>query len=193
MIMSKNLRPALTLMALSTLGLGLCYPLAITGIAKATMPRQAEGSLIESGGTVIGSTLIGQAFASHRYFWPRPSATGGSPYNAGASSGTNLGPTSAKLKAAVETEVKRLQDSGIIGDLPADAVTSSGSGLDPHISPAYARAQVPRIAKARGLEPQAVAELVEKSVEDRMFGLIGEPRVNVLALNMALDSINPKS
>ena len=181
------------LMALSILGLGLCYPLAVTGIAKATMPRQAEGSLIESGGTVIGSTLIGQAFASDRYFWPRPSATASSPYNAGASSGTNLGPTSAKLKAAVEAEVKRLQDTGIAGDLPADAVTASGSGLDPHISPAYARAQVARVAKARGLDPQAVAALVETSIEERMFGLIGEPRVNVLGLNMALDNINPKS
>ncbi len=191
--MSKNLRPALMLMAFSILGLGLCYPLAVTGIAKATMPRQAEGSLIESGGTVIGSTLIGQAFASDRYFWPRPSATASSPYNAGASSGTNLGPTSAKLKAAVEAEVKRLQDTGIAGDLPADAVTASGSGLDPHISPAYARAQVARVAKARGLDPQAVAALVETSIEERMFGLIGEPRVNVLGLNMALDNINPKS
>lgn len=191
--MSKNLRPALMLMAFSILGLGLCYPLAVTGIAKATMPRQAEGSLIESGGTVIGSTLIGQAFASDRYFWPRPSATASSPYNAGASSGTNLGPTSAKLKAAVEAEVKRLQDTGIAGDLPADAVTASGSGLDPHISPAYARAQVARVAKARGLDPQAVAALVETSIEERMFGLIGEPRVNVLGLNMALDNINLKS
>ena len=191
--MSKNLRPALMLMAFSILGLGLCYPLAVTGIAKATMPRQAEGSLIESGGMVIGSTLIGQAFASDRYFWPRPSATASGPYNAGASSGTNLGPTSAKLKAAVEAEVKRLQDTGIAGDLPADAVTASGSGLDPHISPAYARAQVARVAKARGLDPQAVAALVETSIEERMFGLIGEPRVNVLGLNMALDNINPKS
>ena len=191
--MSKNLRPALMLMAFSILGLGLCYPLAVTGIAKATMPRQAEGSLIESDGTVIGSTLIGQAFASDRYFWPRPSATASSPYNAGASSGTNLGSTSAKLKAAVGAEVKRLQDTGIAGDLPADAVTASGSGLDPHISPAYARAQVARVAKARGLDPQAVAALVETSIEERMFGLIGEPRVNVLGLNMALDNINLKS
>ena len=189
----KILRPALVLFVVLTLVTGVLYPLAVTGAAQAAFPSQAAGSLVVRDGKAIGSTLIGQAFASDRYFWPRPSATASSPYNAGASSGTNLGPTSAKLKAAVEAEVKRLQDTGIAGDLPADAVTASGSGLDPHISPAYARAQVARVAKARGLDPQAVAALVETSIEERMFGLIGEPRVNVLGLNMALDNINPKS
>lgn len=190
--MTHILRPALSLMVLSTIVLGLGYPLAITGIAQATMPAPANGSLVRKGDMVTGSILIGQQFASAGYFWPRPSATAEAPYNAGASTGTNLGPTSAKLKGMVETEVKRLRDAGIAGAVPADAVTYSGSGLDPHISPDYARMQVARVAAARGLKPEEVAALVDRSVEGRMIGLIGEPRVNVLALNLALDSLKPK-
>jgi K+-transporting ATPase ATPase C chain len=190
--MNTILRPAFTLMILSTLVLGLGYPLAITGIAQVVMAGMAGGSLVHQGDVVIGSSLIGQPFASPGYFWPRPSATADSPYNAAASSGTNLGPTSAKLKGMVAAEVKRQRDAGITGSIPADAATYSGSGLDPHISPDYARLQVARIAKARGVKPEEVAALVENSIEGRLFGLIGEPRVNVLAVNLALDRLAPK-
>jgi len=190
--MNTILRPAFTLMILSTLVLGLGYPLAITGIAQVVMAGMAGGSLVHQGDVVIGSSLIGQPFASPGYFWPRPSATADSPYNAAASSGTNLGPTSAKLKGMVAAEVKRQRDAGITGAIPADAATYSGSGLDPHISPDYARLQVARIAKARGVKPEEVAALVENSIEGRLFGLIGEPRVNVLAVNLALDRLAPK-
>jgi K+-transporting ATPase ATPase C chain len=191
--MNTILRPAFTLMILSVLVLGLGYPLAITGIAKMAMAGMANGSLVRKGDVVIGSSLIGQPFASPNYFWPRPSATADAPYNASASSGTNLGPTSAKLKGMVEAEVQRLRDAGITGAVPADAVTYSGSGLDPHISPDYARLQVARVAKARGLKAEDVAALVEKSIDGRFLGLIGEPRVNVLELNLALDRLAPNS
>ena len=186
--MLNYLRPAITLvLALSAL-LGLAYPLAVTGVAQAVMPGAANGSLIERNGAVVGSALIGQAFGTDGYFWPRPSATGPEAYNAAASSGSNLGTTSAKLKERVAADIDRLKAAGIVTPVPADAVTTSGSGLDPHISPAFARAQISRVAKARGLSETDIANLVESRIESRLFGVIGEPRVNVLQLNLALDA-----
>ncbi|WP_029617268.1 potassium-transporting ATPase subunit KdpC [Pseudorhizobium marinum] len=187
--MINHLRPAITLVVAMTAVTGLAYPLAINGIAQAVMPAQANGSLIEREGVVIGSALIGQSFTSDRYFWPRPSATGPEPYNAAASSGSNLGTTSVKLKDRVAGEVARLNATGMTQPVPADAVATSGSGLDPHVSPAFAEAQVARIAQARGLEPAAVASIVAQHTENPSFGVIGEARVNVLELNLALDAL----
>ena len=189
MIMTQIFRPAISLVVLFTLILGLGYPLAMTGFAQVALSWRADGSPVLVDGKLIGSELIGQNFASDRYFWSRPSATSDQPYNAGASTGTNLGPTSAKLKGMVETEVARLRTSGLKGDVPADAATYSGSGLDPDISPEFAMAQIARVAKARGLPDAALIRLVQNQTSDRTFGLFGEPRVNVLALNMALDAI----
>jgi K+-transporting ATPase ATPase C chain len=189
--MNNIFRPAFALLVLFTLLTGLAYPLSITGISQVLMPATANGSLIERNDQVIGSSLIGQAFAGDRYFWPRPSATAETPYNAAASSGTNLGPTSEKLKGMVKAELDRLHATGISGNLPIDAVTASGSGLDPHISPAYAHEQIARIAKVRNLDPAKVEAVIEASTESRSLGFIGEPRVNVLALNLALDSLQP--
>lgn len=189
MIMTQIIRPTITLVVVFTLILGLGYPLAMTGIAQLAFASRADGSPILVDGKIVGSELIGQMFASDRYFWPRPSATADQPYNAGASTGTNLGPTSDKLKGMIKTEIDRIKASGVTGDVPADAATYSGSGLDPHISPEFARAQVARVAKARGLPEAEVEHLVEVQVEGRLLGLFGEPRVNVLALNMALDAM----
>lgn len=189
MIMTQILRPAVTLMVLFTLILGLGYPLAMTGIAQVAFTSKADGSPILAGDKIVGSDLIGQNFASERYFWPRPSATAEQPYNAGASTGTNLGPTSDKLKGMIKAEIDRIKASGVTGEVPADAATYSGSGLDPHISPEFARAQVARIAKARGLSEADVAKLVEAQREGPALGIFGESRVNVLALNMALDAL----
>lgn len=185
--MLNQIRPALTLVVAMTALTGLAYPLAINGIAQAVMPAKANGSLIERDGQIIGSALIGQTFTSDRYFRPRPSATGPDAYNAAASSGSNLGTTSVRLKDRVTADVERLAATGIAQPVPADAVTTSGSGLDPHISPAFAEAQV---AQARGLQPAAVATLVEQTIEKPDFGVIGEARVNVLELNLALDALN---
>jgi K+-transporting ATPase ATPase C chain len=186
--MFNQLRPALVLVLGLTAITGLAYPLVITGTAQALMPAEAKGSLVLKDGVVIGSELIGQNFASEKYFWPRPSATGPDPYNAGASSGSNLGTTSAKLKDRVAADVERLRAAGVTGEIPGDAGTASGSGLDPHISPDFARAQIARVARARGLSEADVAGIVARATEGRLFGVIGEPRVNVLELNLALDA-----
>ena len=187
--MIQHLRPAITLVLAMTVLTGIAYPLAVTGIAQVAMPAEANGSLIEKSGVVLGSSLIGQNFSSDRYFWPRPSATGPDPYNAAASSGSNLGTTSVKLRDRVSTDVQRLRTAGIAEPLPADSVTTSGSGLDPDISPDYAAAQVARVAKARALPEPQVAELLAKMTRYRDLGVIGEPRVNVLELNLALDAL----
>ncbi|MGG7519147.1 potassium-transporting ATPase subunit KdpC [Allorhizobium undicola] len=189
--MLHHLRPAFTLVLLMTALTGLAYPYAVTGIAQAVMPAQANGSTVLQDGKVVGSSLIGQNFTSDRYFWPRPSVTQPDAYNASASTGSNLGPTSKALKDRVQAAVERLRQSGVSGPLPADAVTASGSGLDPHISPAFARLQVSRIAKARNISDSDLASLVERSIEKPDFGFFGEERVNVLALNMALDRTFP--
>lgn len=187
--MKTLLRPALILLALFTLITGVVYPLLVTGVAQVAFAHAANGSLIERKYKSLGSTLIGQPFADPKYFWGRPSATTPSPYNASSSSGSNLGPTNPALVDAVKQRVDALHaaDPDNKAPVPVDLVTASGSGLDPHISPAAARYQLARVARTRGLTESDVAQLIEHATEGRQFGLLGEPRVNVLELNLALD------
>ena len=197
--MLASLRPALVIFTALTLLTGLVYPAAMTGLSTILFPRQAAGSLVERDGTVVGSALVGQAFASARYFHGRPSATTTadpqdatktvpSPYNASNSMGSNLGPTSAALLDRLKADAEALRAENPGAEVPQDLVTTSGSGLDPHVSPEAAAFQVPRVAKARDLPVSAVQKLVDDNTEGRLAGLLGEPRVNVLALNLALDA-----
>lgn len=198
--MLKEIRPAIVMTILLTIVTGLAYPLAMTGIAGLVFPHQAEGSLVEKDGKVLGSELIGQAFAKPGYFRGRPSATSApdpqdssksvpAPYNAANTAGSNAGPTSKALFERVEADIKALKEENPGAPVPIDLVTTSASGLDPHISPEAALFQVPRVAKERGIAETRLRELVKQYTEDRLLGLIGEPRVNVLRLNMALDAL----
>ena len=188
--MLRHLKTATVLYLALTVLTGVLYPLAVTTIAQVAMPARANGSLIARDGRTVGSALIGQSFNSPGYFWSRPSATGPMPYNAAASSGANLGPTNPALEAAVSERIAALRaaDPGNLAPVPVDLVTASGSGLDPHVSPAAAAFQVARVARARGMDPALLRALVAEHTEERTFGLLGERRVNVLTLNLALDT-----
>ena len=191
--MRAQIRPAIVTLVLLSVLTGVVYPAIVTGIAQVVFPHQANGSLIVRDGKVIGSALIGQPFDDPKYFWGRPSATAPFPYNAGSSSGSNLGPTNPALTKAVQERVDALRaaDPDNKAPVPVDLVTTSGSGLDPHISPAAALYQVGRVAKARKMDESAVRHLIERATEGRQLVLLGEPRVNVLTLNLALDGKKP--
>ena len=188
--MLKEIRPAVVSFLLLSLLTGIAYPLLVTGISQVTMPDKANGSLIMKDGKPVGSSLIGQSFSDPKYFWSRPSATGPMPNNASSSGGSNLGPTNPALMDAIKGRVQALRDAdpGNTQPVPVDLVTASASGLDPHISPAAAEYQIARVARLRTLKPDAVRKLVAEHTEGRQFGILGEPRVNVLELNLALDA-----
>jgi len=187
--MKQLVRPAVSLFVLMSVVTGLAYPVLVTGAARVAFPDQAAGSLVEVDGKVVGSTLIGQSFSDPRHFWGRPSATATAPYNGGASGGSNLGPSNPALVDAVRDRVAALKaaDPGNDKPVPVDLVTASGSGLDPHVSVAAAEYQAARVARLRGLPLGAVRAAIDRHTEGRLFGLLGEPRVNVLALNLELD------
>jgi K+-transporting ATPase ATPase C chain len=186
----SELRPALVVFVLLSLLTGVAYPLLVTGLGQAAFGRAANGSQIEQGGRVVGSSLLGQPFSSPKYFWSRPSATSPQPYNGAASSGSNQGPINPALEAAVKDRVAALRaaDPGNTKPVPVDLVTASASGLDPHISPAAAEYQIGRVARERNLGEEQVRSLVEQATQGRTFGILGEPRVNVLELNLLLDA-----
>jgi potassium-transporting ATPase KdpC subunit len=185
-----TVRPALVLLLILTVLTGVLYPLAVTAVAHLLMPRAAAGSLVSRGGRVVGSSLIGQAFSDPGHFWSRPSATTPQPYNGAASGGSNLGPLNAALTDAIRARIAALQaaDPGNRAAVPVDLVTASGSGLDPHISLAAAQYQAARVARVRGLAPAKVQALIAAHTEGRLLGFLGEPRINVLELNLALDT-----
>ncbi|MNS16734.1 potassium-transporting ATPase subunit KdpC [Brevundimonas bullata] len=190
--MLNHIRPAVVMIALFTGVLGVAYPFAVTGVAQTVFSEQADGSLVrDKAGKVVGSALVGQTFAEPIYLHPRPSAAGDG-YDASSSSGANLGPLNPDLIARVKTDADALRAETGAAVIPADAVTASASGLDPHISPAYARLQAARIAQARGVAVQEVSKVIEQHVEGRTFGVLGQPRVNVLLTNMALDARFPR-
>ena len=187
----KHLKTAILMTLVTTVLLGLVYPLVVTGLAQVLFKDKANGQLIERNGVVVGSRLIGQPFSSPGYFRSRPSAAGTVGYDAGASSGSNLGPTSKKLIDRVKADVEKLQAENPGKPVPVDLVTTSASGLDPHISPAAAEFQVPRVARERGVSEEQIRQAVTAQTEGRQFGILGEPRVNVLLLNLALDERYP--
>jgi K+-transporting ATPase ATPase C chain len=187
----KNLITAVLMTIVTTVLLGLVYPLVVTGLAQVIFPDQANGQLIKKDGVIIGSRIIGQPFGGTGYFHSRPSAAGAAGYDAGASSGSNLGPTNQKLIDRVKADVAKLQVENPGKPVPVDLVTTSGSGLDPHISPAAAEFQIPRIARERKMNESEVRQVVSTHTEGRQFGFLGEPRVNVLELNLDLDTLKP--
>ena len=188
----KDIKPAILLFIIFTIICGGIYPAVVTGIASALFPKQAQGSFItDKSGKAIGSTLIGQPFTDAKYFWPRPSASTDFGYNSMASGGSNSGPTNPDYLKTVGDRVKTLRDTGVAGTIPADLVQASASGLDPHITPESARLQVARVAKTRGVSEDILVKAVAQATEGRQVGFLGEPRVNVLSLNLSLDKLKP--